>query len=63
MNEPLVTFNHRYEAIHKVAFKMSPDKQESKTIIDRIHEEITNKHQRQVIKKNSKGKLVHQNAG
>ena len=24
MNEPLVTFNHRYEAIHKVAFKMSP---------------------------------------
>ena len=33
MNEPLVTFNHRYEAIHKVALKMSPDKQESKTVI------------------------------
>ena len=33
MNEPLVTFNHRYEAIHKVAFKMSPNEQESKTII------------------------------
>ena len=33
MNEPLVTFNHRYEAIHKVAFKMSPDEQESKTVI------------------------------
>ena len=33
MNEPLVTFNHRYEAIHKVAFKMSPGKQESKTVI------------------------------
>ena len=24
MNEPLVTFNHRYEAIHKVTFKMAP---------------------------------------
>ena len=33
MNEPLVTFNHRYKAIHKVAFKMSPNKQESKTVI------------------------------
>ena len=33
MNEPLVTFNHRYEAIHKVAFKMSPNEQESKTVI------------------------------
>ena len=33
VNEPLVTFNHRYEAIHKVAFKMLPNKQESKTVI------------------------------
>ena len=33
MNKPLVTFNHRYEAIHKVAFKMSPNEQESKTVI------------------------------
>ena len=33
MNEPLVTFNHRYEVIHKVAFKMSPGEQESKTVI------------------------------
>ena len=33
MNEPLVTFNHRYEAIHKVAFKISPNEQESKTVI------------------------------
>ena len=61
MNEPLVTFNHRYEAIHKVPFKMSPNKQESKTCDSRIREEITSKHQRQVIKKNSKEKLVHQN--
>ena len=33
MNEPLVTFNHRYEAIHKVAFRMLPSEEESKTII------------------------------
>ena len=33
INEPLVTFNHRYEAIHKVAFRMPPSKQESKTVI------------------------------
>ena len=61
MNEPLVMFNHRYKAIHKVAFKMLPNEQESKTN-SRIREEITGKHQRQVIKKNSKEKIVHQNA-
>ena len=33
INEPLVTFNHRYEAIHKVGFRMSPSEQESKTMI------------------------------
>ena len=33
INEPLVTFNHRYQAIHKVAFRMSPSEQESKTMI------------------------------
>ena len=33
INEPLVTFNHRYEAIHKVAFRMWPSEQESKTVI------------------------------
>ena len=61
MNEPLVTFNHRYEAIHKVAFGMSPNEQEIKSN-SRICEEITSEHQRQVIKKNSKEKLVRQNA-
>ena len=30
MNEPLVTFNHRYEAINKLAFKMLPNEQEIK---------------------------------
>ena len=33
INKPLVTFNHRYEVIHKVAFRMSPSEQESKTVI------------------------------
>ena len=33
INKPLVTFNHRYEAIHKVAFRMLPSEQESKTLI------------------------------
>ena len=33
INKPLVTVNHRYEEIHKVAFKMLPREQESKTTI------------------------------
>ena len=32
-SEPLVTFNHRYEAIHKVAFGISTRQQENKTVI------------------------------
>ena len=32
-SEPLVTFKHRYEAIHKVAFGMSPRQQENKNVI------------------------------
>ena len=32
-SEPLVTFNHRYEAIHKVAFGLSPRQQENKIVI------------------------------
>ena len=31
--EPLVIFNHRYEAIHRVAFSLSPNEQYIKTII------------------------------
>ena len=31
--EPLVTFNHRYEAIHRVAFSLSPNEQHNKTIV------------------------------
>ena len=32
-SEPLVTFNHRYEAIHKLAFGISTRQQENKTMI------------------------------
>ena len=32
-HEPLVTFNHRYEAIHKVAFGLSPSQQENRNAI------------------------------
>ena len=32
-SEPLVTFNHRYEVIHKVAFGLSPRQQDNKTVI------------------------------
>ena len=31
--EPLVTFNHRYKAIHRVAFGLAPNGQYNKTII------------------------------
>ena len=31
--ETLVTFNHRYEAIHKVAFELSPSQQYNRTVI------------------------------
>ena len=32
-SEPLVTFNHRYEAIHKVAFGLSLRQQDNKTVL------------------------------
>ena len=57
MNEPLATFNHRYEVIHKVAFKMSPNKQESKTIIveytKKLPANTRDKLLRKIAKKNS----------
>ena len=31
--EPLITFNHRYEVIHKVAFRLSPRQQDNKSVI------------------------------
>ena len=57
MNEPVVTFNHRYEAIHKVAFKMSPNEQESKTVIveymKKLPANTRDKLLRKIAKKNS----------
>ena len=45
-SEPLVTFNHRYEAIHKVAFRLSPRQQENKTMIVKYTKKLPLKHQR-----------------
>ena len=62
MNEPLVTFNHRYKAIHKVAFKMSPNKQESKTVIveytKKLPANTRDKLLRKIAKKNSYIKML-----
>ena len=62
MNEPLVTFNRRYEAIHKVAFKMSPNEQESKTIIveyvKKLPANTRDKLLRKIAKKNSYVKML-----
>ena len=57
INERLVTFNHRYEAIHKVAFRMSPSKQESETMIveyaKKLPANTRDKILRKIAKKNS----------
>ena len=55
--EPLITFNHRYEAIHKVAFGLSPRQQENKTIIVEYPKKLPmntrDKLLRKIAKKNS----------
>ena len=55
--EPLVTFNHRYEAIHRVAFSLSPNKQYNKTIIveyaKKLPQNTRDKLLRKIAKKNS----------
>ena len=57
INEPLVTFNHRYQAIHKVAFRMLPSEQESKTVIveyaKKLPANTRDKLLRKIAKKNS----------
>ena len=57
INEPLVTFNHRYEVIHKVAFRMSPSEQEGKTVIveytKKLPANTRDKLLRKIAKKNS----------
>ena len=55
--EPLVTFNHRYEAIHRVAFGLSPSEQYNKTVIveyaKKIPQNARDKLLRKIAKKNS----------
>ena len=62
MNEPLVTFNHRYEAIHKVAFRMSPNEEESKTVLVEYAKKLPgntrDKLLRKIAKKNSYIKML-----
>ena len=56
-NEPLVTFNHRYEAIHKEAFGLSPSQQESRNTIVEYTKKLPlntrDKLLRKIAKKNS----------
>ena len=61
MNEPLVTYNHRYEVIDKVAFRMSPNKQESKNVIVEYAKKLPVNTRDKLLRENSKEKLVHQN--
>ena len=55
--EPLVTFNHRYEAIHRVAFGLSPSEKYNKTIIieyaKKLSQNARDKLLRKIAKKNS----------
>ena len=61
--EPLVTFNHRYEAIHKVAFELSPSNQYNRTIIveypKKLPQNTRDKLLRKIAKKNSYIKTLH----
>ena len=56
-SEPLVTFNHRYEAIHKVSFGLSTRQQENKTVIieytKKLPANTRDKLLRKIAKKNS----------
>ena len=56
-NEPLVTFNHRYKAIHKVAFGIPTRRQENKTVIIEYAKKLPvntrDKLLRKIAKKNS----------
>ena len=55
--EPLVTFNHRYEVIHKGAFGLSPSEQYNKTVIveyaKKLPQNARDKLLRKIAKKNS----------
>ena len=57
VSEPLVTFNHRYKAIHKAAFGISTRQQENKTVIIEYAKKLPvnarDKLLRKIAKKNS----------
>ena len=61
-HEPLVTFNHRYEAIHKVAFGISTRQQENKTVLieyaRKLPTNTRDKLLRKLAKKNSYIKML-----
>ena len=61
-SEPLVTFNHRYEAIHKKAFGISTRQQENKTVIIEYAKKLPintrDKLLRKIAKKNSYIKML-----
>ena len=50
--EQLVTFNHRYKAIYRVAFGLAPSKQYNKTIIMEYAKKLP-QNARKIVKKNS----------
>ena len=56
-NEPLITFNHRYKAIHKVAFGISTRQQENRTVLIEYAKKLPintrDKLLRKIAKKNS----------
>ena len=56
-NEPLVTFVQRYEAIHKVAFGLSPSQQDNRTMLveyaKKLPQNTRDKLLRKIAKKNS----------
>ena len=61
-HEPLVTFNHRYEAIHKVAFGILTRQQENKTVLIEYAKKLPvntrDKLLRKLAKKNSYIKML-----
>ena len=61
-SKPLVTFNHRYEAIHKVAFGISTRQQENKTVIIEYAKKLPintrGKLLRKIAKKNPYNKML-----
>ena len=53
-HEPLVTFNHRYEVIHKVAFGISTRQQENKTVLIEYAKKLPTNTQDKLLRKLAK---------